>query len=70
MADVDGTGNTAESGTRSFVRDDDVGNVSRKAAELDEGVEGRAGGTVYSDDEIRLIEFVCVLARDAAVGAP
>jgi hypothetical protein len=65
----DGGANTAEIGTRSFMRDDEVGMVSRKAAALDEGVEGRVGGTMYSDVEIRLVEFICVLARDAAVGA-
>jgi hypothetical protein len=52
------------------MREDEVGIVSRKAAVLDEGVEGRVGGTVYSDGGIRLVELVCVLARDAAVGAP
>jgi hypothetical protein len=44
-----------------------VGMVRRKAV-LEEGVEGRVGGPVYSIPVIRPVEFVWHLARDAAVG--
>ena len=39
-------GKTLEIGVRNFMRDDDVGIVSLNAAGLEEGVEGRVGGTV------------------------
>ena len=39
-------GNTLETGVRDFMRDDAVGIVSLNAAGLDEGVEGRVGGTL------------------------
>jgi hypothetical protein len=47
---------------------DVVGIVRRNAAVLDEGVEGRVGGTTKSQANILLPELECVLARDAAVG--
>ena len=46
-----------------------VGMVRRSAAGLEDGVEGRVGGTLNSSPCIRLVEFLCDLARDAAVGA-
>lgn len=61
-----GAAKTAERAGRDFKRDC-VGMVSRRAAGLDEGVEGLVGGTLNSC--IRLVEFLCDLARDAAVGS-
>ena len=46
-----------------------VGRVRRIAAGFDEGVEGRVGGTTRSAECSRLVEFVCALAREDAVGA-
>lgn len=45
--DLDGgrLGKTAETGGRAFSRDEEVGMVRRRAAGLEEGVEGRVGGT-------------------------
>lgn len=37
-----------DTGGRAFNRDEEVGMVSRTAAGLEEGVEGRVGGTRYS----------------------
>jgi hypothetical protein len=63
----EGEGNTDESAGRDFIRID-VGIVRRSATGLVEGVDGRVGGTMYSIPCIRLVEFVCDFARDAAVG--
>lgn len=43
--------------------------VSRRAAVLEEGVEGRVGGTWNSELDARLEELLCDLAREAAVGS-
>jgi len=43
-----GAGKTEEMGVRDFKRDDDVGMVRRRAAGLEDGVDGRVGGTLYS----------------------
>ena len=45
--DLDGgrLGKTADTGGRAFSREEDVGIVRRRAAGLEEGVEGRVGGT-------------------------
>lgn len=63
-------GKTLEIGARDFIRDDDVGIVSLRAAGFAEGVDGRVGGTVNSKPCIRLVvELVCaVFALDDAVG--
>lgn len=61
-------GNTEDREGLDFTRNE-VGIVRRKAAEFDEGVDGRVGGTIKSSVCIRLVELVCDLARDAAVGA-
>lgn len=61
-------GNTEAKEGLAFTRNE-VGIVNRKAAGFDEGVDGRAGGTVKSSVCSRLVEPVCDLARDAAVGA-
>lgn len=63
----DGEGKMEESEGRDFIRID-VGIVKRSATGLDEGVDGRVGGTIYSSPCIRLVELVCDFARDAAVG--
>lgn len=63
-----GPGNTLEIGVRDFIRDDDVGIVSRSAAGLDDGVEGRVGGTLYSRPWKRPVVAVCTFALDDAVG--
>ena len=55
-------------GVRDFIRDDDVGIVRRSAAGLDDGVEGRVGGTWYSKPWSRLVVAVCTFALDDAVG--
>lgn len=60
-------GKTLEIGARDLRRDEDVGIVSRKAAELDDGVEGLAGGTVYSKPCNRP-RVACTLALEDAVG--
>ena len=39
------------------------------AAGLVEGVDGRVGGMTKSEECRRLVEFVCALAREDAVGA-
>lgn len=66
--DGGGGANTVDNAGRDFVRDA-VGMVRRRAAGLDEGVDGRVGGTVYSGACIRLVdEFLWVFAREAAVG--
>lgn len=66
-----GVGNTDEMGGRALRRDEDVGMVSRRAAGLEDGVEGRVGGTLLLNSNVcsRLVELVCVLAREDAVGA-
>jgi hypothetical protein len=46
----------------------DVGIVKRNATGLEEGVDGRVGGTMCSRPCIRLVELVCDFAREAAVG--
>lgn len=61
-------GNTEAKEGLDFTRSE-VGIVSRKAAGFDDGVDGRAGGTIKSSACSRLVEPVCDLARDAAVGA-
>lgn len=61
-----GAPNTAERAGRDLSRDW-VGMVRRSAAGFDDGVEGRVGGTLKSI--ILLVEFLWVLARDAAVGS-
>lgn len=48
-------------------RDEEVGMVRRRAAGLEEGVEGRVGGTRYSKPWARLV--VCDFAREDAVVA-
>lgn len=67
--DVDGPGKIELMDGRDFIRDMDVGRVSRKAAGLEEGVEGLVGGTCTSIECIRLVEFVCKRALEAAVAA-
>jgi hypothetical protein len=57
--------NTCESAGRDFVLC--VGMVRRSAAGLEEGVLGRVGGTLKSC--IRLVELLCDLALEAAVGS-
>jgi hypothetical protein len=67
--DLDGgrLGKTADTGGRAFNRDEEVGMVRRRAAGLEEGVEGRVGGTRYSKPWAR--PAVCDLAREEAVAA-
>lgn len=60
--------NTDESAGRDFIDRIDVGIVRRSATGFEEGVDGRVGGTMYSRPCIRLVEFACDFARDAAVG--
>ena len=55
-------------GARVFMRDDDVGIVSLRAAGLEDGVEGLVGGTMYSRPYRRLVVAVCAFALDDAVG--
>ena len=64
---VAGPGKTLVIGVRDFRRDDDVGIVSLSAAGLEDGVEGRVGGTMYSRPCNRPVVAV-VLALDDAVG--
>ena len=45
-AAVSGEAKTPDIGGRAFNRDDEVGIVRRRAAGLEEGVEGRVGGTL------------------------
>jgi hypothetical protein len=66
-AQADCEGNTEESEGRDFIRID-AGIVRRNATGLEEGVEGRVGGTMCSSPCIRLVELVCDFAREAAVG--
>ena len=61
-------GKTLEIGVRVLMRDDEVGIVSLSAAGLDDGVEGRVGGTLYSKPCNRLVVAVCAFALDDAVG--
>lgn len=62
-------GKTLEIGARAFMRDDEVGIVSLRAAGFDDGVEGRVGGTLYSNPYNRLVVAVCAFfAFDDAVG--
>lgn len=68
-ASVEVAGKTEEIGGRDLRRAIDVGIVSRNAAGLDDGVEGRVGGTCVSIEPIRPVEFECVRARDEAVAA-
>jgi hypothetical protein len=63
---VAGLPNTWDRAGRDRSRDC-VGIVSRRATGLEDGVEGRVGGTLKSC--IRLIELLWVFARDAAVGS-
>ena len=65
--DLDGgrLGKRADTGGRAFSRDEEVGMVRRSAAGLEEGVEGRVGGTRYSIPCARLV--VCDFAREEAV---
>lgn len=65
--DLDGgrLGKTADTGGRAFSREEEVGIVRRRAAGLEEGVEGRVGGTKYSKPWARLA--VCDFAREEAV---
>lgn len=56
---------TADTGGRDFSRDEEVGMVRRRAAGLEEGVEGRVGGTRCSKPWARLV--VCDFAREEAV---
>lgn len=65
--DLDGGrfGKTADTGGRAFSRDEEVGKVRRRAAGLEEGVEGLVGGTRWSKPWERLV--VCDFARDDAV---
>ena len=67
--DLDGgrLGKTADTGGRALRRDEEVGMVRRRAAGLEEGVEGRVGGTRYSKPWARLV--VCDFAREDAVVA-
>ena len=67
--DLDGglLGKTADTGGRAFNLDDEVGIVRRRATGLEEGVEGRVGGTTCSRPYARLA--VCDLAREEAVVA-
>ena len=60
-------GKTVDTGGRTFSRDEEVGMVRRRAAGLEEGVEGRVGGTRYSKPWARLV--VCDFAREEAVVA-
>ena len=53
---------------RLFTRDRLVGIVKRNAAGFEEGVEGLAGG-ICSTLCIRLVEFMCIRAREEAVAA-
>ena len=47
-----------------------VGIVSRSADGLDDGVDGRVGGTLNSAPLTRVVvECLCVFAREAAVGS-
>ena len=62
-----GEGKIEEREGRDFIRLD-VGIVKRNAIGLEEGVEGRVGGTMCSSPCIRLVELACDFARDAAVG--
>lgn len=57
----DGPWKTAERAGRDFDREA-VGMVRRRAAGLEEGVDGRVGGTLNS-------RYLNVFARDAAVGS-
>ena len=50
-------------------RDDRVGSVKRKAAGYADGVDGLEGGKACSKACSRLVEFVCMRARDVAVAA-
>ena len=50
-----------------FKRDIEVGIVSLRAVGFEEGVEGLDGGR--STPCIRLVELVCILAREDAVAA-
>ena len=68
VAAVDGE-KTDEIEGRAFKRVDEDGIVRRSAAGLEDGVDGRVGGTLYSRPRILLVELVCVLAREDAVGA-
>lgn len=63
----DEPGKTDVIGVLALRREDDVGIVRRNAAGFDDGVDGRAGGTTYSDERMRPVELLCVLAREAAV---
>lgn len=63
----EGEGNTDESAGRDLTRIDE-GMVRRSATGLEDGVDGRVGGTKCSRLCILLVEFVCDFARDAAVG--
>jgi len=54
----DGEGKTEDSAGRDFIRMD-VGIVKRNATGLEEGVDGRVGGTMCSRPCIRLVELVC-----------
>lgn len=67
--DLDGgrLGKTADTGGRAFNREEEVGIVRRRATGLEEGVEGRVGGTRYSKPWARLVD--CDLAREDAVVA-
>jgi hypothetical protein len=66
ISEIDGPAKTPDNAGRVFRRVW-VGIVRRSAAGLEEGVEGLVGGTLKSC--IRLVEFLCDLARDAAVGS-
>jgi hypothetical protein len=59
---------TEDNAGRDFCREIISGMVRRKAMGLDEGVDGRVGGTMTSLRDNRLSEPVCDLAREAAVG--
>lgn len=50
-------GNTFEIGVRTFKREDEVGIVRRRAEGLEDGVDGRVGGTSWSSVCNRPVEL-------------
>lgn len=55
---------------RVFIREEDVGMASRKAAGLDDGVDGRVGGILQSNPCSLPVVLIWIFARNDAVAAP